>query len=366
MLNKSLLDFFPPPDYLLMPAVGLDISDRSIKFVGLERKNGGFSISNFGVRNLPQGIMESGEIKQREKFVDFLKSIKKESGAKFVNVSLPEEKAFLSRVKIPIVKEEEIRSILEFQFEEHIPLPVHESIFDFEAVKNKNSGEKNDYLNINIVAFPKNLVESYRNAFEEAGFIPLAFEMEAYAFARVAVPDEEKKSCFLVDIGKTRTTFAIVNNGAMQFAATIEIGGDNFDAALVKNLGISRLKAEEIKKERGLARNKDNEKNFDALLPVAAAIKDEINKHIIFWNSHLDGGDTEKAIVKIILCGGEANLKGLSEYLSYELKLPAEISNPWANIISFEKEIPSMELEESLGYAVAIGLSFRPFYEKKK
>ena len=365
-MSKSLFDFFPPPDYLLMPAVGLDISDRSIKFVELERKNGGFSISKFGSRNLPQGIIESGVIKQKEKFVDFLKSIKEESGAKFINVSLPEEKAFLSRIKIPAAKEEELRGVLEFQFEEHIPLSVQDAVFDFEVIKKEKEEKGEEFLSANIVAFPKNLVESYRDAFEEAGLMPLAFEMEAYSFARVAVPEEEKNSCFLVDIGKTRTTFAIVSGGVLQYAFTIEIGGDNFDAALAKNLDITQLKAEEIKKEKGLMRNKDNDKNFNLLLPVASAIRDEISKHIIFWNSHLKEEETEKMIKKIILCGGEANLKGLSEYLSYELKLPAEISNPWANIVSFEKEIPELELEESLGYAVAIGLSLRSFYRKKK
>lgn len=364
-MAKSLFDFFPPPDYLLMPAVGVDISDRSIKFFELRRKNGGFSASKFGARNLPPGIVESGEIKEKEKFIDFLKSIKNELGTKFVNVSLPEERAFLSRAKIPAAKEEELRSILEFQLEEHIPLSAQDAVFDFEVVEKGDIGKKSEFLNINIVAFPKALVENYRDAFAGAGFIPLAFEMEAYAFARVVVLEEEKNSCFIVNMGKTRTTFAIMSGRTMQFASTIEIGGDNFDAALVKNLDISQLKAEEIKKEHGLIRSKDNEKIFNFLLPTAAAIKDEISRHIIYWNSHVEDDASEKMVKKIILCGGEANLKGLSEYLSHELKLPVELSNPWANLISFEKEIPELELEESLGYVVAMGLSLRSFYEKK-
>ncbi|MFA4890625.1 MAG: type IV pilus assembly protein PilM [Candidatus Paceibacterota bacterium] len=364
-MAKSLFDFFPPPDYLLMPAVGLDISDRSIKFFELKRKNGGFSVSKFGSRNLPPGIVESGEIKQKEKFVDFLKSIKDELGVKFVNVSLPEERAFLSRVKIPTAKEEELRGILEFQLEEHIPLSAQDAVFDFEVVEKEDAGKKSEFLNVNIVAFPKALVENYKDAFTEAGFVPLVFEMEAYASARVIMPEEEKNFCFIVDMGKTRTTFAIVGERTMQFASTIKIGGDNFDTVLVKNLDISQLKAEEIKKERGLVRSKDNEKIFNFLLPTAAAVKDEISRHIIFWNSHMEGSDAEKTISKIILCGGEANLKGLPEYLSHELKLPVEPSNPWVNLISFEKEIPELGIEESLGYAVAMGLSYRSFYKKK-
>jgi len=60
-----------------------------------------------------------------------------------------------------------------------------------------------------------------------------------------------------------------------------------------------------------------------------------------------------------LLCGGDANLIGFPEYLSYELKLPVEIGNPWINILSFEKRIPEIELRESLSYAIALGLALR-------
>ena len=65
-------------------------------------------------------------------------------------------------------------------------------------------------------------------------------------------------------------------------------------------------------------------------------------------------------MTKILLCGGGANLKGLSELLALELKIPVEIANPWVNILSEDqKETSELPFEKSLGYAVALGLALR-------
>jgi type IV pilus assembly protein PilM len=297
-MKKFLLDFFPPPDYLLMPAVGVDVSDRSLKYIEISKRNKIFFVSRFKARSLVPGIVELGEIKQKEKLIVFLKSIKEEIKTKFVNVSLPEEKAFLGRIKLPVMREEEIRNMLEFQLEEHVPLSPQDAIFDFEIVNRSNERKKEGYLNVNIVAFPRTLVEDYRDVFVAAGFTPLAFEMEAHAFARAVVPKEEKDSFLVMDFGKTRTTFAIVSDGKMQFASTVKIGGDNLNSALVSGLGVEFLRAEEIKKIHSFINNKENEKIFNLFLPIISAIKDEMSKNITYWNSHLEEENSEKIIKK--------------------------------------------------------------------
>ncbi|MBU2219260.1 type IV pilus assembly protein PilM [Patescibacteria group bacterium] len=366
MKKGLILEWFPTPNYLRMPAVGIDISDKSLKYIELSKKKGNFLISRYGTRIVPEGIIEEGQIKQKRKLVEFLKSINEELKVKFVNVSLPEEKAFLSRIELPLMKEEEIKNALEFQMEEHIPLSSSDAIFDFEIAKKEEVGKRDDCFQVNLVAYPKLLIENYRDSFVEAGFTPLVFEMETQAFARTMVAPEDKESYFLVDFGKTRISFAIVSDGKIQFTSTIKISGDDLNNALMKDLDIDFFRAEEIKKERGLIKSKNNEKIFNALLSVASVIKDEINKHIIYWNSHLSDDDREqKKIKKILLCGGDSNLTGFPEYLSYELKLPTELCNPWVNIISFEEYVPAIELGESLIYTVALGLALRSFSLEK-
>lgn len=362
MQRKKIFDFIPPPNYLKMPAVGVDISDVSLKFVELEKKKNNLFISRYGSRRIPKGIIESGDIKQKEKLVEILDSFRKELNKKFIIVLLPEEKAFFSKIKLPLMKEREIRGALELQLEEYVPLSIDNIIFDFEIInkdifekKSKNKGS----LDVNVIAFPKTVVEDYRDVFIKANFMPLVFEMEAQAFTRVVVPKGDEDSFFIIDFGGSRSTFVIVSNQRVQFTSTVLVGGDELTEALSNDLNIDIFQAEEIKRARGLVKRKGNEKVFNSLLRGIAAIKEEIDKHIIYWNSRSEISEEQRKIKKILLCGGNANLIGLPEYLSYELKLPVERANIWVNIKPVEEKIPEIEYKDSLTYAAALGLALR-------
>jgi type IV pilus assembly protein PilM len=355
MKKSFFTDLIPPPSYLLMPAFGLDISDRSLKYVELSGKKGRFSVSRFGGHLIPAGIIESGEVKDINSLVEVLKSLKEEIGSKYIISALPEEKAFLARIKLPLIGDDEVRDALEARFEEYIPLSLNEAIFDYTIIDRVSSGDK---LEVYLIAFPRKIVEDYSNAFKSAGFTVLALEMEMQASARVIVPKTETGTVVLVDFGKTRTSFGIVSKNEVQFTTTIRVAGDELDKALIKNLGVDSVEAEKIKKERGFVRGAENEKVFNSLLPIISVIKDEIGKCIAYWDSNLTGSEV-KPVSKVLLCGGDSNLFGLPEYFSYELKMPVELGNPWTNILSFDDYIPEIELRESLAYSIALGLALR-------
>ncbi len=353
-------DFFPPPSHLSIPAIGLDLSDHSIKYIELIRKKGKISVSRFGGHLIPNDIIESGVIKEKEKLIELLKSFKQEIGSKYIISALPEEKAFLARVKLPVMEEKEIRGALELQLEEHIPLSLNEAIFDF-SVTQKNPNKS--HLDVYLIAFPKKTVEDYRDVFNGAGFVPLNLEMEIQASVRTIVPKYDEETIILVDFGRTRTTLGIVSKNDVQFTTTVKVAGDELDKSLMKVLGVDAVTAEKIKKEKGFVRDKENEEVFNSLLPLVSVIKDEVAKCVSYWDSNF-GAHGLKPVSKILLCGGDSNLFGLPEYLSYELKLPVELGNPWVNLVSFGDYIPQIELKESLVYSIAIGLALKavPFY----
>ncbi len=355
MKTSFFTNLFPPPRYLTLPALGLDISYRSFKYVELFEKRGKILIGRFGGHLIPTDIIEGGVIKNKQKLVDILKSLKTELGSKYIVSALPEEKAFLARVKLPLMKEEEIRGALELKLEECIPLSLSEAIFDYSLTQKR---PESDHLDVYLIAFPRKIVEDYREAFREAGFVPLALEMEIQASVRTIVPRDEEGTVIIVDFGRTRTTFGIVSNNDVQFTTTIKVAGDDLEKALMKNLGVDCVEAEKIKIQKGFIRGKENEEIFNALLPSVSVIKDEIGKCVSYWNSSF-AEQGLSPVSRIILCGGDSNLYGLPEYLSYELRLPVELGNPWVNIVSFEDYVPKIELSESLSYSIALGLALR-------
>ena len=357
--KKLFFDVLPPPDYLRMPVLCLDLSDKSLKYMELKRKKGILSVNRFGLYGLENGIIEGGEIKQKDKLISFLKSIREELKTEFIIASLPEEKVFLSRIKFPLMDEDKIKEALFLQLEEYIPLPGAEAIFDYDIINDLIDNKERTHLHLNLAAFPRSFVESYRDVFTGAGFIPAAFEMEAQAFARAVVPKEETDSVMVIDFGRTRTTYAIVSGGKVQFATTIALAGEEIEKALIAHFKIDRSQVEKAKREVGLIKRKGNEKLFEALYPMISVIKDEAAKQAAYWASHNEDDKKKEEIAKIFLCGGESTLAGLPEFLSYELKIKVELGNPWVNIVSFEDYIPEIERRDSLAYSTVVGLALR-------
>ena len=357
--KKFFIDILPPPDYLRMPVLCLDLSDKSLKYMELKRKNGMISVKRFGLYGLESGMIEGGEIKQKDKLISFLKQIKEELKTEIILASLPEEKVFLSRIKFPLMGREKIREALSLQLEEYVPLPGAEAIFDYDIINDFIDNKERTHLHLNLAAFPRSFVESYRDIFVEAGFIPVGFEMEAQAFARAVVPKEETGSVMVIDFGRSRTTYAIVSGGKVQFATTIALAGEEIEKALILHLKIDRSQVETAKREIGLIKRKGNEKLFEALSPMVSVIKDEAAKQAAYWASHNEDDKKKEEIAKIFLCGGESTLAGLPEFLSYELKIKVELGNPWVNIVSFEDYIPEIERWDSLAYSTVVGLALR-------
>lgn len=345
----NLFDFFPPPSYLQLPSVGLDISDQSLKYVKLRREKKELRLDFFGKKSFPSGIIEAGQIKNPDVFIKFLQDFRGELKNDYLIVALPEEQIYIGTIQMPLIKAEEMRGSLELQLEEHIPLQAKEAIFDYEIIKNLDKSHKEDHLDVSFAAAPASLIASYRDVFKKAGFIPLVFETEPHALARALIKPEDKRPQMILDFGKTRTSFFIVIGHRIEFTSTTKTAGESLDKALSKAYSMTLEEGDKTKKEKGLS---------PPLMPVVSEIKNEAKKHIDYWKSHCDEHNNPyRDIEKIILCGGDANLIGLPEYLSRELCLPVEMGNTWINLTDFENHIPEIELKDSLMYATAIGLA---------
>ena len=355
-------DFFPSPTYLRITATGFDIGDQSLKYVKLRREKENFRLVAFGKKSIPREIIESGQIKNKEEFKKILGEFRRELKEDYIIISLPEEKAFIGTIRLPLIKEEEVRNSLETQLEEHIPLPLKEIVFDYEIIEQADKATKG-YLDISYTAVPLILVESYRDALRSVGFVPIVFETEPHALVRAFIKPEEKSSQMIIDFGRTRTSFIIVSGRRVELSSTIKLGGETLETAISKSLNVSAEESSHLKQRADLLKGKGDDENiFSAILPATSAIRGEAQRHLIYWKTHIGERDiAHKEVEKIILCGGDANLKGLPQYFSSELHLPVELGNPWINIASFEDYIPEIEFNDALTYSTAIGLALRSF-----
>lgn len=356
---NALEKFFPVPEYMAMPAIGLDISDQSIRFLELERKGSHFSIGRYGEKKVHKGLMEAGKLKDISGMKEVLRVIGAEQKFSFTNVSLSEEEAYLFRMKVPRVRLRELRGSIDLQLENYVPLKASEVVFDYEIISEDESG-----YDIEVSVLPKGVAQNYFDLFEGTNLTPLVFEIEAQAIARAVIKRKDKRTYMVVDFGETRTGISVVSEGVLMFTSTLDVvGGHSLNEAIEKSFKVSGEEAELMKREKGIRKSAGKNDLFQALIGPISVLRDEINKHYVYWHTYKEGGGKDKEkIEKIILCGGDANLLGLTDYLSASLKVPVERANIWTNVDYRDGFIPEIEFNDSLRYATAVGLALGGFW----
>lgn len=351
---------FPPPRFLQMPSVGVDISDTSLKYIQfaprIDQKRG-HKIISWGEIDIPNGVLERGHVLDQAQLARVLHELKQVTRAEFIRVSLPEERAYLFETEInrstPL---KEVRSLLEFRLEENVPIPARDAFFDYDIVEH-HEGDKQ--LRVIVAAYARETITAYHSACLEAGLTPLSFEVEAQAMARAVLPADSRDVHMLVDFGKTRTGVGIVYGGKLVYTSTIDFGGNELSTVMRKVLGdVSEAELTQIKNTQGLNKGLHDSRCYDALISTISVIKDELATRIQYWHAR-DIERQERRIASIVLCGGSINLKGLPSYLSESLGIPAVRANVWQNAFSFEHTIPPIDVRHSYGYATAVGLALK-------
>jgi type IV pilus assembly protein PilM len=365
---------------------GLNISDRSIKIAKLKKKREVLSLASFGEFEMKPGIIEEGEIKDQKALIEAIKlSVKKIKGEKlrtnYVVASLPEEKAFLQVIQLPILEEKELKDAVYYEAENHIPLLIGEVYLDSQTVK--PVVDHLDHSDVLIAAMPKKIVDPYLVSIKKAGLIPKILETESQAISRALIENEVSPfPVLIIDIGLTKTCFIIFSGYSLRFTSSIPISSQKISDVLSTGLGISIAEAEDLKTKAGLSQDFHKKREDGSEIVVAAKrileiadplmvdLVNRVKSYLGYYQSYVSHehlSSDVKEVKKILLCGDGASFKGLDDFLSVKLKIPVEIANPWINILpEFKKEIPELSFDKSLSFATALGLGLRALKENQE
>ena len=208
-----------------------------------------------------------------------------------------------------------------------------------------------------LICCPSNITTVEKNAIKEAaerlGAKKVFVEEEPKVAALGAGMDISKPSGnMVIDIGGGTTDIAVLSLGSIVSSESIKIAGDSFDKAIVDyikskhNLLIGEKSAEMIKLSLGTVYNSDknhnmeikgrdiakglpstikvNEKEIEeALLPLALDIVKHTKKVLENTLPELSADIYDKGIV---LTGGGALLKGITDLFEKELSVPVFIA----------------------------------------
>lgn len=351
------------------PVLGIDIGTNSIKLTEIAKEDGGLRLLHIGTVTIPEGCIQEGMISNKEVFEQLLLQLISTSDAiaNDVILSICSKNIIIRQLRLPSMPEKELRQAVEWETEKYIPLQKDSLHIDFINFGEIQSAQ-NKQLNILVAASPKDMLYTYHEIFTKMGFNLLAIEVLPialwYGVAMDFKSDNKEEVCFILELGAQSTTVVIYRNQKLMFTRSIPIGGNEIDKSIAMILAIPEDEAKHLKEKHGIVDPLEDVTGFpdDPAEKLQFAIKgtlkdllQEVQRSINFYQIQ----DRNAQIAKIMVVGGLANLKNISQFISKELNLPSEIIAPdiYGLEGSADKSLKKVTLNPS--FITAFGLARR-------
>jgi len=331
---------------------GLDIGSGSIKLVGFEKKQDNVALKYMGEVENSVGVPEdkNGNISELASVIKLLLSDLK-IRSKYVVTSLPEKDIISRLVKLPPLKESEIKDALNFEAETFVPYPLKDVLIDYDIVERDKSGR----LLVFAIAAKKTLIQSYMKLFKKTGLELLAIESPSVAMNRVVIRSVSSTgSVMLMDLGETMSDLMVVKAGNIYLTRPVSVGGEALTRAISINLGLDIKSAEEYKKAYGMKESELEGKIKAAILPVFTSMAEEVRKAMVSYRE-----EWGRSIDLLVLSGGGANMPGLAEELTRLLGVEVQVIQPFLKTDTSEVNVPVDLTLEGCRFTLAVGLALR-------
>lgn len=334
------------------PIFGLDIGFNTVKVMQLKEHSGQYQVIGYGIGGFKNEALKDGVIVDYEHMAQailnlFKNNIIGEITTRRVAVSIPATRTFPHSITLPALSGKELREAVMLESEQNIPLPLTDLYVDYETVSNNQTN-----LEVQTVAVPRKIVDSYLNLMKIVGLEPVIFDSSIKAAGRLFARQEDTRDipAVLIDFGSVSADIAIQDNNSI-ITGTIPAGSDIFTNLIAHGLKINRAEALVIKTKYGIGKSKKQKEILEILKPELEQIVREVRRVVRYYE---DRSTDESKVGQIITMGGGANLPGLSGYLTDVLRLPVRTSEPWQDFNL--KKIKAPNQNEKSVYVTVSGL----------
>jgi type IV pilus assembly protein PilM len=338
---------------------GLDIGTSAIKAIQLREAPGGWKLMGLGHVPVPPDAIADGTIKDPGAVADAIREAVARGGitAREATIGVAGRDIITKKVQLPEVPTKEFRGAVELEAEHHIPFAFDEVFLDYHVARRHDG-----VIDFIIVAVKKTKVHEYVSLVERAGFVPAIVDVDGFALGNqfeLNHPDDTHEAVALIDVGAAVMNTNVVRGGAPLFARDIPFGGNHYTQAIADRFNIDFQHAERVK--LGQADDVPWDKVVPALESVSRDVALEVRRTFDYFGSTSDG----ERIGRVIISGGAARLRGLTEYLSSSWHIPVEVARPLDRV---DVDDRWAESARAVGpdLAVAVGLALRNLGEPRE
>ncbi len=287
--------------------IGFDIGDCSVKMVHVTGKE----IKNTVVAELPDNIVDDGQIISMDAMADFIREHAKQGGLPKADaaVILPTAIMMTRTVTMPVMTERQLVFNLPYEFNDYLKEEKHHYLFDYAVREMKYDEEGKPYeMRIFACAALKEDIEKYRMMFRRAGFkLKLAVPQEcAYTNIINGVDREVGRDCCIVDLGHNATRLHIFHGGEYETRRVIDIGNRELDRLIADEKEVDVHVAHSYKEN-----NYEDVLSGESALGLYNRLAVEIMKAVNFFNYN----NRSAELSDLYLCGGGAAIRPLVQMI---------------------------------------------------
>lgn len=333
------------------PTVGLDIETASIAAAEV-RLNGSAQIGRTGIAPLSSGVSREGEVTDPAELGAAIKDLFAEQKLpREVRVGLANQRLVVRHVRLPkIEKKDEIETAIRFQAQEQIPMPMEQSILEWQLLEPSPEAREAGQMDVVVVAARREMVASLLEAVRIAGLKPVGLDVSAFAMIRAIgaeVPAPQAASyedrmagdmpapvlpahllCNLGDI----TNLVVARGKACLFTRVSTFGIEGIAQRLAERRELTLEHSREWLRHVGLERPLEEVDGDPEITGAARAVLEEgAEKLIAELRLSMDYYGAQEGAVgieSIVLTGPGTAIEGLPARIERELGFALSIGRP--------------------------------------
>jgi type IV pilus assembly protein PilM len=338
---------------------------------------------------MPEGAMDHGEVQNPAAVAEAIQTLWKRLrlSGKSVHIGIANRRVVVRVIELPAMADEDLKSAIRLQAQDHIPIPLSEAVMDHEILERVENADHQPVVRVLVVAAERASVMPLLEAVKMAHLEARSLELNAYPLVR-CLGNGTNEAEAIVDIGAGVTTVVIHVGGRIRFTRILpNFGGDDFTAAVAEGLGVPTEEAENMKRHaahdleehvhngsvltapsfqqqadegapataEALTSVQAPQRSVaDLIDPVLQRFTGEVRGSIDFYTS----SPGAVPVTKVTLTGGGSMLGGLPESLGDALGIPTDVGHPFTRVRMGSMNVSQDQTTIAERYmTVAVGLA---------
>lgn len=297
---------------------GIDLGAHSVKIAELELGFRAVHLARLQTLELPAG---AGSAVTRG--LQVLGDAVRPAPGDWLNLGLPGERVLMRLLDLPFTDARRVHALVGSELADDLPWELEDLVFDQRVVR---AGAKGLAGQVLVAAARRAELSELLAQLAQGGLAPQCLCVAASSYGSLVRRLGELQTVLVIDLGHLQTNLALIDGGQTMIARSIARGGHQVTEALRRTFQLGYREAEQFKHAH--ARVVDDPELLGASeRRVASATAQAIAPLVGEVRRTLELAASRLALQpqRVLLCGGTAQLQGLTSYLAIELERPVEL-----------------------------------------